>query len=170
MTVSGWIARGKPGLMIWLEDRRTGIVIASQRGCTWKSLPPKELQELNTKVKNIEAKYNNCFVTVTGVLCRKVRQLKPREPGYFYFPVKGLKISTIKTAVYVTKRIPKGQIIYSDSLEERKFEPKNFGFDFVVSRKNAIGRKAKYDLQEGQILTDSYLVPERKNVNCPKAR
>ena len=154
VTVNGWIARGKPGLMIWLEDRRTGIVIASQKGRTWRSLPPEDSQKLATQVRALEAKYDHCFVTATGTLCRKAPSHTTRDISFFYFPVDGIKISTIKTAVYVIKRIPKGQIITKDSIEERNFEPRNFGFAFLT-QKNAVGSKAKYDLEAGQILIES---------------
>lgn len=62
-------------------------------------------------------------------------------------------------AVYVVKDIPEGAVIEADNLSEKDIETSRMPADALPSAANAIGRRSKFGVNAGQILSSHDLSP-----------
>lgn len=162
LAVRGWISPSGNCLLIWLDDRKNGIVIndISEENDRTITTDFKKSKKLDALLK----RYPSYIVTACGTLFHSQMhcsdscvEFDKNRRGYFYFLVDDLKINSIVDTVYVIKKIPKGSFVKADQIELKKMEPGNLNFPLVKNVQTAIGRKAKFDIDAGQILLESDL-------------
>ncbi len=63
------------------------------------------------------------------------------------------KMNAKGTIVYAVKNIPEGTVFKVDQLAEREIEQSKIPVDAITSASIVVGRKAKYDVASGQIVS-----------------
>lgn len=75
-----------------------------------------------------------------------------------------------RVILVVIKDIAQGSIIRDDQIQERAIGPSNLSTDLVLCRNYAVGRRASYDMQRGQIMAEHDLIPYRSLITPGKCQ
>jgi flagella basal body P-ring formation protein FlgA len=67
--------------------------------------------------------------------------------------------------VYAVRNIPKGTLISGEDLQETILNSRGVKESDIAIRKFVVGRRAKYEITEGQVIMENCLVPDRDRKN-----
>lgn len=155
ITIKGWVRRQRGFIIIALENNKQGIVLIDDGNLGGSSSA--------SKAADIWSKYGGIFVTAKGVLRHstelakdnKIKRSQARK--FFYFSTKELELTSGRTAVYTTKKIPVGAKILATDVREKSIERSSVPDVFISKKEEAIGRIVRSPLDAGELVMKTSL-------------